>query len=373
MTEKRNYANELMTSRILTPEEIKEKLDQYVIGQEEAKKTLSVAVYNHYKKIVNSMNGGDTEMEKSNIILLGETGCGKTLLVKTIARILNVPCYIQDCTKVTASGYVGSDVEECLVGLLRMCNYNLDLAQMGIVMLDEGDKIAKKDENPTITRDVSGECVQQSLLKIVEGDVVGVPPEGGRKHPEQRTIQVDTSNILFIMSGAFVGIEDIVKRRIGKGKIGFNNTDTARKEVEENPIEYVTHHDLKKFGMIPELVGRFPIIAHVNKLTEDDLIRIMTEPKNAIVKQYEELLKMDNTVVKFTEGALRRIASIAITMETGARGLRSIFETVMQDVMYNAPKNIGKSRKQTVLIDEDYVCERTKKKYTTIVELKNAS
>ena len=280
---------------LLTPSEIKEYLDQYVIGQEEAKKTLSVAVYNHYKKIINNANFNSVEIDKSNIILLGNTGSGKTLLVKTIARLLSVPCYIQDCTKITASGYVGSDVEDCLAGLLRSCDYDLDRAQYGIVMLDEGDKIATKGAGPSITRDVSGECVQQSLLKIVEGSLVGVPPAGGRKHPEQPLIYVDTTNILFILSGAFVGLDAIIKDRVGHGRIGFESALKNNAINDDNVYDFASPQDIREFGFIPEFVGRFPIISHVNKLTEEDLFTILKEPKNALVKQYEQLLAMDNT------------------------------------------------------------------------------
>lgn len=346
------------------PDEIKNYLDQYVIGQDDAKKILSVAVYNHYKKILNNNIGRKIEMEKSNVILLGPTGAGKTLMVKTIAKILNVPYYIQDCTKITASGYVGSDVEECLVGLLRNCNYNIGSAQMGIVMLDEGDKIAKKGENVSITRDVSGECVQQSLLKIVEGDVVGVPPNGGRKNPTQECIQIDTKNILFILSGAFVGLNEIIKSRRGHNTIGFNNANKDNAE-EKNLERYTTPQDLKKFGLIPEFIGRFPIIANVEELTEDSLLKILTEPKNSIIKQYIELLKSDNVKLVFKDDALKYIANLSVSMKTGARALRSIIETVMVDIMFDAPKMASNNpdKNLSITIDKNYVMDKTKDKF----------
>lgn len=353
---------------LLTPTEIKAYLDQYVIGQNEAKKVLSVAVYNHYKKIIhNKKHLNCTEMDKSNVLLLGSTGCGKTLLVKTIAKLLNVPYYIQDCTKITASGYVGSDVEDCLAGLLRNCDYNIEAAKIGIVMLDEGDKIARKSgENTSITRDVSGECVQQSLLKIVEGDVVGVPPMGGRKHPEQSLLYLDTTNILFILSGAFDGLDEIISHRLGGGKIGFNEDSTEIIE-KESLSEYATPQDIREFGFIPEFVGRFPILTHVNPLSENDLIAILKEPKNAIVKQYLKLLKMDNIDLKFTDEAFMEIAKLAATLKTGARGLRAILETVMSDIMFESPvKTKGLNTTLTVIIDKDTVLEKTKTKYKNV-------
>ena len=355
--------NNSMEINLKSPQEIKEYLDNYVIGQEEAKKTLSVAVYNHYKKILNNLSESDVEMDKSNIVLMGETGSGKTLLVKTIAKLLNVPCYIQDCTKITASGYVGSDVEECLVGLLRNCNYDIEAAQMGIVMLDEGDKIAKKEAGVSITRDVSGECVQQSLLKIVEGDVVSVPPMGGRKHPEQAFLYIDTTNILFILSGAFVGLDDIIKRRLGEKTIGFNSL-IANKEELDNIYEYASPHDVREFGFIPEFMGRFPIITNVNPLKEDDLVHILTEPKNSLVKQYTEMLKLDNTNLIFEKEALREIAHLALSLKTGARGLRNIMETILTDIMFEAPKNLKKENMVNIRISKNVVIEKTEKKYS---------
>ena len=356
-----------------TPSEIKNYLDQYVIGQEDAKKTLSVAVYNHYKKIYNnSLEDNNVELDKSNVILLGNTGSGKTLMVKTIAKLLDVPCYIQDCTKITASGYVGSDVEDCLAGLLRVCDYDLELAQYGIVMLDEGDKIATKGAGPSITRDVSGECVQQSLLKIVEGDKVGVPPAGGRKHPEQPLIYVDTTNILFILSGAFVGLDSIIKNRIGQGRIGFNvNTDTSF-ITEDNVYSYTSPQDIREFGFIPEFVGRFPIITHVNKLSEEDLYTILKEPKNSLVKQYTRLLELDNIKLSIEDDALREVAKIAFELETGARGLRAIFEDVMENVMYEAPDNKSTKMKKFLLTAE-LVKKNTEKKYGSLLKMKKTA
>lgn len=358
----RKIKENVQAINLFRPDEIKEYLDQYVIGQEEAKKTLAVAVYNHYKRLTHNNDKdirGDVEIEKSNIILMGETGCGKTLLVKTIAKLLGVPCYIQDCTKITASGYVGSDVEDCLAGLLRSCDYNLGLAEKGIIMLDEGDKIAKKEAGPSITRDVSGECVQQSLLKIVEGDLVGVQPAGGRKHPEAQLLYVNTKNILFILSGAFVGIEGIIKSRMGRNSIGFSAGDNQMRIADkEEYINYVSHQDVRDFGFIPEFVGRFPIITNVNALSEDDLMKIIREPNNSLLKQYTSLLKMDGVELSFKDDALRAIAHIATMLKTGARGLRAIMECIMKDVMYDAPRNASKVKK--IVITEEFVRERTK-------------
>lgn len=354
--------------KLVKPSEIKAHLDLHVIGQEEAKKTLSVAIYNHYKRIINEKNrvpdGDGVEIEKSNIFLLGETGSGKTLMVRTIAKLLNVPCYIQDCTKITASGYVGSDVEDCLAGLLRECHYDMRAAEMGIVVLDEGDKMAKKGAGPSITRDVSGECVQQSLLKIVEGDMVGVPPMGGRKHPEQSLLYVNTKNILFILSGAFVGLEDIVRKRMGgKKSIGFGTVEGSdNKEEIKEYVDFASPQDIRDFGMIPELVGRFPVIANVNALSEDDLVRILHEPKNSIVRQYTALMEMDDVRLVFTEDGMKAIAHLATLLKTGARGLRSIVDTVMKDYMFEVPA-LRKKKGMTITIDEAVVREKTAKRF----------
>lgn len=362
-----NYSKEEQEPKIKklpTPEQIKEFLDKYVIGQDEAKKILSVAVYNHYKRIIYNKNySTDTEIEKSNILLWGETGSGKSLLIRTVAKLLGVPCYIQDTTKLTASGYVGSDVEDCVAGLLRACNYDVRAAECGIIAIDECDKIAKKAAGPSITRDVSGECVQQSLLKIVEGDLVGVNPAGGRKHPDQPLTYIDTRNILFIGTGAFVGLTDIVKHRLGHNRIGFNQSSTVKFGDEENIAEYVTPEDIRDFGFIPEFVGRFPVITNVNKLKIEDLKRILTEPNNAVIKQYKELLAMDNTNLEFTDEAITKIAELANDQGTGARALRSIVDAVMTDIMYTAPNNRKKKKTVKVVVDDKYVEEKTNKKF----------
>ena len=348
--------------RLPRPDEIKAYLDKYVISQDEAKKVLSVAVYNHYKRIIhNSALGKEGDpLEKSNIVMLGETGCGKTYLIKNIARLLDVPCYIQDCTKITESGYVGSDVEECLVGLLRDCNYEVEMAQRGIVVLDECDKLSKQEAGPSITRDVGGVGVQQALLKIVEGDTVGVPPMGGRKHPEQPLIYVDTTNILFIATGAFVGLKEIIEKRLGyKGRIGYaDNEDSGR--LPGSTLSYATPHDLREYGLIPEFVGRFPVITNVEALSESDLMTILVKPKNSLVNQYCRMLSYDGLKLKFDKEALRSIARYAVKLGTGARGLRSIMETVMTETMYEAPKLEAGS---TVSVTAKMVKERMERKY----------
>ncbi len=348
--------------KIPTPKEIKAYLDERVIGQEEAKKRLAVAVHNHYKRVFSNVCGlgndgefADVEIDKSNVIMLGPTGTGKTFLIQNIAKMLGVPCHIHDCTKLTEAGYVGEDVENILTGLLMACDYNVERAQVGIVCLDEIDKIAKKGENMSIVRDVSGEGVQQSLLKIVEGSVVGVMPQGGRKHPEQALIPVDTTNILFIGMGAFVGLDEIIKKRTAKNKtIGFNSFEKNDIEVDENRIlDYTTAVDLKKFGLIPELIGRFPVITHTNQLEKKDLIRIIKEPKNSIMRQYQKLAYIDGKTLTFTEDAIDVIAEAAIISETGARGIRSIIETVLNNYMFDSDSNDTE-----MVIDKDY-CKKT--------------
>ncbi|AGW13891.1 ATP-dependent Clp protease ATP-binding subunit ClpX [Megalodesulfovibrio gigas] len=334
---------DLEDGRLLSPEEIHKKLDEYVIGQQHAKKILAVAVHNHYKRVFFSGQvSDDVELEKSNILLMGPTGCGKTLLAKTLARVLKVPFAIADATTLTEAGYVGEDVENILVQLLQNADYDIEAASRGIIYIDEIDKIARKGDSPSITRDVSGEGVQQALLKIIEGTEANIPPKGGRKHPQQEFIRLNTSNILFIMGGAFIGLEKIVQERRAGRSIGFGATVETPAKVNLSSIYSEVHPiDLIKFGLIPEFVGRIPVLTFVEELSEDDLVRILTEPKNALTRQYHKLFELDKVRLRFTNNALRSIAQKAIERKTGARGLRNVMENIMLDIMYALPSLVG--------------------------------
>ncbi len=336
--------------KLLKPREIKEFLDQYVIGQDQAKKILSVAVYNHYKRLTQKVQNDETEIEKSNIILVGETGTGKTLLARTVAKMLHVPFTIVDATVLTEAGYVGEDIESLLTRLLQAADYNVEAAERGIVFIDEIDKIARKGDNPSITRDVSGEGVQQGLLKLLEGSVVNVPPQGGRKHPEQKMIPVNTKNILFVCGGAFDGIEKKISKRLNTAVVGYGAQKSVEKIDRKNILQYISPQDLKTFGLIPEIIGRLPVLTYLQPLDREALRNILTEPKNSIIKQYVKLFGLDNIELTFTDDALEFIVDKAVEFKLGARGLRSICESIMIDAMFDSPTEGIKE----LLITRDY-------------------
>ena len=347
------------TINLLKPKDIKAHLDEYVIGQEQAKKVLSVAVYNHYKRITQKDSGDDVEIEKSNVILLGETGTGKTLLAKTIAKILNVPFAVADATVITEAGYVGEDVESILTKLLQSADYDVSAAERGIVFIDEIDKITRKSDNPSITRDVSGEGVQQALLKLLEGADVGVPPKGGRKHPEQKLVTINTKNILFITGGAFVGIEKVIGKRLNTKSLGYSRQQERETVEVENMLQYVNPADLKHYGLIPELIGRFPVLTYLNPLDALALRRILTEPKNAIIKQYHKLFDMEEIKLSFDKDVLDFMVTKALEFELGARGLRSICEAIMTDAMFELPS--AEEPIKEFKVTKEYALEKLKR------------
>ena len=352
------------------PSKIKENLDKYIVGQDEAKKAISVSVYNHYKRIIYQSYQSSVEIDKSNILMIGPTGTGKTLIAKTLARFLSVPFAIADATTLTEAGYVGEDVENILVRLLHVSNYNIDLAEKGIIYIDEIDKVGRKSANASITRDVSGEGVQQALLKILEGTIANIPPKGGRKHPEQSLLPINTSNILFICGGSFSGLEDIILRRLGKGEFGFSS---KKGKVQKNNLKTIFNHvrqeDLISYGLIPELVGRLPVLSPLEDLVTEDMIRILTEPKNSLIKQYQRLFLLEGVVLEFTKGALKAIAKLAMRKEVGARALRSVMEEKLMGVMYELP---DKKDVVGVTIEEAFILDNRKPVYRKDKNLKTA-
>ena len=356
--------------RYYTPKELKAHLDEYIIGQDDAKKVLSVAVYNHYKRIILSHEDPDAQVEKSNIIMAGPTGCGKSAMIKCIADYMGVPCYIADATTLTQAGYVGDDVESIITGLLRKCGWSITMAEFGIIAIDEVDKIAKRGRDQHISRDVVGEGVQQALLKMVEGDLVGVPPQEGRKHPDQPLIYINTKNILFIATGAFPGLDDIIKSRLNMKKIGFNvekDIDVSSENFE--PYEYMSQDDLRNFGMIPEFIGRFPVIANVNKLKKEDLVRILTEPSNSLISQYKKMMSLDGINLNIDNDALELVADVALKIGTGARGLRSMMESILNEFVYDLSDNESEC---DVNITKEIIADKINKRYSTYINKKAA-